>query len=422
LAYAAWTQLQVNLAGAEQLTAAVQWADLHVVLDSSRSRVPGGESLVQPGGDGTPKVAEFCVAELGAAIGVSASSAGSLMADALDLRHRLPRLWRRVLTGAVKPWIARKVAAKSRQLTQQAADRLDRRVFDIADTTPYGRLLKVVDAEILKADPEQAKVDTHAAAAQQGVWVSRDDDHGYATLVGKAPAPDLHAVDVSLDEIAKAMAALGDTDSHDLRRAKALALLANPEAVLDLVRRANEEMAAGTPRRPCDLGKAVLHVHLTDAILTTMDGDGAGVARVEDVGPALLTQVRDWLGHRQVTLRPVIDIRGIQPVDCYEVPDRMAEAIRLRTPASCFPFSNNTSRSGDNDHTIEYVDRDDGGPPGQTRPSNLGRMSRFEHRVKTFSRWKVTQPRSGVWVWRSPNGYFYLVDDAGTTALGTLLT
>ena len=51
------------------------------------------------GGDGTPGVAAFVAEELGAAMGVSTQSAMSLMADALDLRHRFPLLWAKVETG-----------------------------------------------------------------------------------------------------------------------------------------------------------------------------------------------------------------------------------------------------------------------------------------------------------------------------------
>ena len=49
-------------------------------------------------------------------------------------------------------------------------------------------------------------------------------------------------------------------------------------------------------------------------------------------------------------------------------------------------------------------------------------MIRGNHRIKTFGRWKVTQPRSGIWIWRDPHGNHYLVDHAGTTPLGKTVT
>ena len=40
--------------------------------------------------------------------GTGIAAARALIADALDLRYRLPRLWDRVLTGGVWAWQARK--------------------------------------------------------------------------------------------------------------------------------------------------------------------------------------------------------------------------------------------------------------------------------------------------------------------------
>ena len=55
----------------------------------------GSERSVRVGGPGTPAVAEFAWAELGARLQVSPWSARQLVADALDARHRLPLIWAR---------------------------------------------------------------------------------------------------------------------------------------------------------------------------------------------------------------------------------------------------------------------------------------------------------------------------------------
>ena len=54
--------------------------------------------------------AEFCVAELGAVLGLSTIAAKRLVGQALELRHRLPRVWRRVQAGQVPAWKARRIA------------------------------------------------------------------------------------------------------------------------------------------------------------------------------------------------------------------------------------------------------------------------------------------------------------------------
>jgi hypothetical protein len=73
----------------------------------------------------------------------------------------------------------------------------------------------------------------------------------------------------------------------------------------------------------------------------------------------------------------------------------------------------------DVDHTIPWTSTTAGtpttGPPGQTRVGNLGRLTRFEHRVKTHGHgWRHRQPEPGVHHWRTPTGYQFTVDHTGT--------
>ena len=63
-----------------------------------------------PSGPGAPWVAEFAPADLAAALGISHDAARLLTADALELAHRLPRLWELVRAGAVPVWRARLIA------------------------------------------------------------------------------------------------------------------------------------------------------------------------------------------------------------------------------------------------------------------------------------------------------------------------
>ncbi len=101
------------------LQTAAHWADLHSELARATSPLlPGSEQLVRFGGAGTPGVAEFAPAELGVVLATSTTGAERLVADALDLRHRLPQLWARICAGEVKPWIGRKTADTTRHLTE----------------------------------------------------------------------------------------------------------------------------------------------------------------------------------------------------------------------------------------------------------------------------------------------------------------
>src|SRR5699024_6026964 len=82
---------------------------IHAV--ASFSVVSGGMEHEEPiAGEGAPLVAEFCFAELGSVLGISTVAAKRLVGQALELRHRLPRLWALVQAGRVPAWRARTVA------------------------------------------------------------------------------------------------------------------------------------------------------------------------------------------------------------------------------------------------------------------------------------------------------------------------
>ena len=425
----------VQQAEVRTLEIAAAWADLHGVIACPAPRFTFGEQLVPFGGDGAPDVAEFCPAELGAEMGTSPETAAALIGDALDLRHRLPRLWDRLQSGEVKAWVGRKVATDTRDLTLEAAAVVDRRVAPYSHKLSWGRLAKVVQAAIVDADPDYARQREHARRRDRGVWLRPADETGNVYGSFAAAGPDAARFDAGLNGIADALGVLGDTDPKQVRRAKALGILGNPQQTFALYAAAEEaqqtpafepptssiEPVATPPlQRPRETSidprpKAVLYVHVTDDTLRT----GHGVARVEGVGPVTATQAREWLGDCSITVKPVLDLAGIAPVDAYEIPERLREAVHLLTPADVFPYSTNTSRRMDVDHTVAYVSPDDGGPPGQTGIGNLGPMTRRHHRIKTHGGWHVEQPFPGIHVWRSPHGRIYLVDHTGTTRLGT---
>jgi hypothetical protein len=468
----------------QQLELAAHWSDLHHPDSQvpAEKTLPGAEQGRQLGGEGTPEVLEFAASELGARMETSHGSARALMADALDIRHRLPQLWQLIVAGCVPSSRARKVAQATRHLSRDAAMHVDAAVAGCIATLPWGRFETLLAAKIIEADPKAAEEQSKIWEAERFVRAGRTGQSGLKLLIAKANAGDVIWFMATVNRIAEILRLQGDLESADVRRSKAIGMLAQPAVALQLLWEfRNEQHPAGQPQQPdepidnevnppfddstespaadppdiasdhtepesagrcepepvgrglimrpsgLDLRKlrprVVLHIHLSqEALWAFTDGKPCiigGAARLEGVGPITLGQVRRFLANTgcDVQVQPVIDPHETPPVDGYEIPRRIREAMFLRMPASCFPYAAGAQRM-DLDHTKSYVPLGRGGPPGQTGVSNLGPMSRLEHRVKTHSRWQVRQPHPGVWIWRSPRRAYYLVTNAGTQYLG----
>ncbi len=414
-------------AEARLLQVAAHVADLHPVVDGRAAGIelPGLERLVPLAGEGAPAVAEFAPAELGAAVGMTTPAACALMGEALELRHRLPRSWARVCVGEASAWRARLLARQTMSLSKQAADYVDAQVAHLAATMTSYRARRVVEAAIKRFDPERAAREAQAAAEARGVRVRPGHDDGVVHVDLDVDAADAQVFDAVVAEIAGLLASDGDDDPLQVRRARAVGVLADPLQVLEL--RAAATAAAdpagsgsvrggvGSPRRVsgrgAGAGSIVLHVHLSQAALAT----GEGVARAEGLGALTAQAVARWLGRRDFAVRPVVRTGTTTAADCYEVPDALREAMLAGQPYCVFPWCNRESRGCDLDHTEPYLRPDAGGPPGQTSVLNLGPLCRRHHRLKTHGRWQVEQPEAGVYLWTSPHGARYRVDHRGTT-------
>jgi len=99
---AASIETDTRIIGCRKLLIAAAWADAH----SSVDHPDGGllvERLIQMGPVGTPPVAETAPAGLVGPFHTSTRGARAWIADALTVRHRLPRLWERVQAGRCTP-------------------------------------------------------------------------------------------------------------------------------------------------------------------------------------------------------------------------------------------------------------------------------------------------------------------------------
>ena len=358
----------------------------------------GGPALLADeslGGDGTPAVAAFTPEPFALALGMSPSAGAQLIADALDLRHRLPLLWKRVRRLEVPAWQARRVARQTHRLPKAAAIWVDEQLADRGSCGPV-----IVDRLVAQAiaayDPEDHE--------------DREDDAqaGWDVTLTHPEATDFLGT--------SHLEATGDT--LVLKAVLRPGLCRRPPAV---PRRRHR-----TPRRPQDqsprhphrptpaTGKSKVKAYVRVDAPDLETGDALAVGEIEKLGAATLTKIRDWVGHHHVVIQPVLNMARRDAVDSHDPPRWMRDLVHLRDDHCIFPRCHVDARSCDLDHTIPY---DENGPPGQTRPENLACLCRRHHRAKTTGRWRYLRTPDGDYTWHGPYGTTYLVTDRGTRRL-----
>ena len=412
----------------------------------SRFGTPGADTMLDLAGAGAPEVSDFAVTELSTALGRTRESGRLLVGDVVEAKHRLPRVWARLLAGQVTAWRVRRLAQATRGLSQEAAAFVDAQVAHVIHTAGPITVARLVLEASARFDPESTEVtecDTRANLYFDLDLASPAPSVGAASAVsadGFLDRADAEDLEQAIRHIAHQLLLDGSTDTLAGRRAKALGyiargqdLLPTPDGRAASASERRRDRATDTPTSPgtrtAPRRVVVLTVHLSDAALTgvpqvdPVTGQlGLNLARLDNHHQLLTADaVREWCGTpgTQVVVKPVIDLHDTVAVDSYEVPDRIATRVRLTRTTCTFPHCNRPAETADLDHTIEYSDT---GPPGQTSTDNLAPLCRHDHRAKTHPSpagrpWRVTGLSPGHWLWTSPHGQHYLVHPDGTTPL-----
>lgn len=430
-----------RLAQVAEMRLAAQWAVLHGEPRDER------DPMKEPGGEGTPEIREFAIPELAMARDEHALTTRALIADTLDLMHRLPLTWAVVERGGCETWVARKVAVTCRDLPLASVGIVDRAVAAMIGAHAPSTVLETAQAKTIEADPESHAAERERARRERDVTLSRADEFGFRHVIAKVTAGDAAWIDAMVHRVAEILAEHEDHQGLNAgeRRSVAFGWLARPAELLKLLLdhadpdHASPDQAAPVPteqpawapdhladtvarlaglstRRLAALhGRGQVFVHLTDRALLRQ----AGLARVEGLGPLLVQHLSELLGHADVRLTPVVDHRLRRRVDAYEHDDPLKDHVWTDCGGDVFPFSPRTAtrRQVDFDHCTPFVPPDRGGPPGQTGPHNSAPLRRRHHRWKTFGGYRCRAAGPGRHLWQTPHGLCFLVDHAGTHRL-----
>jgi hypothetical protein len=426
LANARADRAAANAAEARVLVDAVEWAHLHSVEDvddaSTMLSERGEDTGITIAGEGAPLVSEFAVVELATALGLSDIAGRALVGQALELAHRLPRVWSRVRAGDLPAWRARRIAEATTVLSAEAATYVDANVAPFAHKIGRAATERLVEEAIARFMPEYAEERRERAADGRHFSVDHQQVsfEGTSVIHGELDLADALDLDAAVAAAAEQLKALGSTDSLDVRRATGVGEIARTQLSLDLltdgpssVPEPGEDRPARKPRRD-----VTLYVHLSEDAIR--GGDGVQLARVENAGVHLLTAdtIHEWLGAPGVRVRvqPVLDLNERMTVTSHELPERMTEQATLRDGTCIFPHCTRPARSCDDEHCVPW---DAGGPSAS---DNVAKMCRKHHRAKTHGRWSYRVIRPGTYEWTSPHGYRYARDPSGTIDLTPLVS
>ncbi len=407
-------------AEARKLQLAVDWAAMHSVdsiHDAATLWAPRfgfEEDAVPVAGPGAPLVAEFCVAEFAAALGMPTEVGRIFLGEALELRYRLPRVWRRVVAGDLPAWRARRIARETLELSPDAAARVDRHVGPVAHKIGPVQTERLVEEAIARYMPETAEETRRRAADGRHFTIDHDQVSfaGTSVVHGEVDLADALDLDQAVGHRAAHLKELGCTESLDVRRAMAIGDLARRQLALDLEVPGQPSAGPARLRKSRDI---VLYLHLSSAAVT---GTGSPVGRVENTRSLVnVEQIRSWCGHPEarVVVKPVIDLADHVHVEAYEVPDRIAEPVALRDLACVFPWCTRPARrlrpdqhGCDCDHVVPHA------KGGATCTGQVAPLCRRHHRLKTHGGWGYTILEPGSYLWTSPHRCQYLRDHEGT--------
>lgn len=379
------------------------------------------EKTVRPGDEGTPGVSEFLCLELGPALGVTRRTAFNMVAGVLNLKHRHPRTWDSFLRGLVPRWQAEHLVDLTGGLTAPAAAWVDERIARHVGRLSFQRLKRLTRGWVAQADPQLA-AELEASARDGRRVVFGEALGGTTDMWASLASRDAAALDRTLGELAVAMGESGDERSHDQRRATALGMLSDPATALSWLTGLTTALEATPVTQTARAsrvtrGRTVVYVHLAEETLVDPE---SGVARIEGFGPLTTASLPEFLAGSRVTIRPVVDDSRIAPVDAYEIPEQVRDAVHRGSPFEAFPYTSTGSEHLDLDHIVAYQ-FGHLWEPRQTRVNGLAPFARLVHRAKTLGAWKVRRRGLAELCWTSPLGRNYTVGPRGTRPTASMI-
>jgi hypothetical protein len=373
------------------------WERCRAMLDGMQQ---AALAAVADATEGRGLAEELARHEVGAALRLSAATAGERTWVAVSLRRRLPAALAALRAGDISYLQATHLVEAVRELPDDLATAVQARVLARAADQTLAEFKRTVRGAVLSVDPASA-ADRHRKAAAARTMGMLPEPEGMQGLWATMPASVANDVWDTLTARAKATqaelrAGAGDDPGLDALRVDALV-----DAILG-----TQAPAAGTAGRrvpKCTCGGAQTAAVVLD--LPTALGLAENPGEIPGYGPIpaplarAMAVERDWVRWTTDPHSGQLLDRG---ADTYRPSDKLRAFIAARDRTCGFPGCNRPAKQCDCDHVVTYAHH------GRTVRVNLGPLCRQHHNAKTHGLWQLHyDPATAIKTWTSPLGKTY---------------
>lgn len=333
---------------------------------------------------------QWCVEEIGCALGLSGPAAQNLLKNAERLCHQLPATLAALSAGRIGPAQATAIAEASYQLPDEVLAGYETRVLRSAHQQSTVQLKRSAKRAALQLDPASAEHKHRRSVADRHIRLA-PADHGTSWLMALLPAGQAQLLYDRVDAAAR-LAPAGDVRTMDQLRADALV-----NGVLNGI---DGNLPTVQGHRPS--------INVT-VPLSSLTGRSDEPGWLDGYGPIPAGYARQ-LAHdptgtwRRLVTDPVSGQLLDYGATRYRPPRHLGDHVIARDGECTFPFCTRQARRSDLDHIAAY-------PAGSTSAANLHPLHRRHHNAKTEAGWRVSRDAgTGSSRWISPTGRHYRTD------------
>lgn len=340
--------------------------------------------IFRDSGDDDVDAAMVAASEIQCALHLTRRSADVELSFALDLAHRLPKVFRMLGEGVIDYRRARTIERGTCHLTSAVAQKVVERIAEAVLVMTTGQLEARIKKLCIEADADDAK-DRYERAVTDRKLIAEPTVDGTANLLGLDLAPDrVAAVSRRINAIARSLRRAGETRTMDQLRA---------DVYIDLLNGKDYRTDGG----------AVIHLTAdldTLAGLTDHPGELNGFAPViSDIARQIAVDQDDaeW----RFTVTDTKTGRHLHDGVTRRRPTASQRRnIEARDRTCIFPGCRMPSVDCDIDHTTPFSEG------GATCPCNNAPGCRHDHRLKDHG-WTYVRLPDGRYQWTSPLGHTY---------------